>query len=55
MDKEKINKVLTGFLLLILIISIMGVVYIIKHPKQSEYFSEFYILGKKWHGLRLSH
>ncbi|MBA2858839.1 putative membrane protein [Methanococcus maripaludis] len=46
MDKENINKVLTGFLLLILIISIMGVVYIIKHPKQSEYFSEFYILGK---------
>jgi len=46
MDKELINKVLTGFLLIILILSVMGVVYIIKNPKQSEYFSEFYILGK---------
>ncbi|MBA2862306.1 DUF1616 domain-containing protein [Methanococcus maripaludis] len=46
MDKELLNKVLTGFLLIVLIVSIMGVVYIIKNPKQSEYFSEFYILGK---------
>uniref|UniRef100_A9A6Y4 DUF1616 domain-containing protein n=1 Tax=Methanococcus maripaludis (strain C6 / ATCC BAA-1332) TaxID=444158 RepID=A9A6Y4_METM6 len=46
MDKEFLNKVLTGFLLIVLIVSIMGVVYIIKNPKQSEYFSEFYILGK---------
>ncbi|WP_459201902.1 DUF1616 domain-containing protein [Methanococcus sp. CF] len=46
MDKNDVNKVVTGFLLVVLIMSIMGVIYIIKHPKQSEYFSEFYILGK---------
>ncbi|WP_052294360.1 DUF1616 domain-containing protein [Methanocaldococcus infernus] len=42
---EKLEKILTTILLIILILCIIGTIYIFTHPKQMEYFTEFYILG----------
>ncbi len=46
MPNEKLNKIITIILLIILILCIIGTIYIILNPKQTEYFTEFYILGK---------
>ncbi len=43
--RSKLDKFLTIFFLILLILSILGTIYIIENPKQTEYFTEFYLLG----------
>ncbi|MFU8653895.1 DUF1616 domain-containing protein [Methanotorris formicicus] len=43
---SKLDKILTVVLVIAIISSFATLIYIITHPKQSEYFTEFYILGK---------
>ena len=44
-ERSDLDKILTVILLILLLASIVGTVYIIENPKQTEYFTEFYILG----------
>jgi len=43
--RSNLDKILTIILLILLLASIVGTIYIIENPKQTEYFTEFYILG----------
>ncbi len=43
--RSKLDKILTIILSILLLGSILGTIYIIENPKQTEYFTEFYILG----------
>jgi uncharacterized membrane protein len=45
-EKSRLNKALTIILLLTIIMSILALVYVVVSPKQSEKFTEFYILGQ---------
>lgn len=42
---KKIDKILTVVLVLAIVLSVCGVIYLIIIPKQGEQFTEFYILG----------
>ena len=44
-NKEKIDKILTIILLIVIIISLGFLVYIIINPHPGERFTEFYLLG----------
>ncbi|ABR55999.1 Protein of unknown function DUF1616 [Methanococcus aeolicus Nankai-3] len=45
-NRSKLNKFLTIFFLILLVSSLIATIYIIENPKQTEYFTEFYILGQ---------
>jgi hypothetical protein len=44
-NRTKIDKILTIVLVLAIVLSVCGVIYLIIIPKQGEQFTEFYILG----------
>jgi len=44
-NRTKIDKILTVVLVLAIVLSVCGVIYLIIIPKQGEQFTEFYILG----------
>jgi uncharacterized membrane protein len=44
--RSRLDKILTVILTIAILASFATLIYIITHPKQSEYFTEFYILGK---------
>ena len=46
-DSDRIDQSLSIILILVIIIAITTTIYVIASPKESEHFSEFFILGEK--------
>ena len=45
-NRSKLDKILTILFSLLILFSFGATIYIIENPKQTEYFTEFYILGE---------
>jgi uncharacterized membrane protein len=45
-ESDRVDRLLSGILLLVIIVAISTTIYVIASPKESEHFSEFYILGE---------
>jgi uncharacterized membrane protein len=46
-ESDRIDRLLSVILVLVIIVAISTTIYVIASPKESEHFSEFYILGEK--------
>jgi uncharacterized membrane protein len=46
-ESDRVDRFLSGILALVLLIAIATTIYVIASPKESEHFSEFFILGEK--------
>jgi uncharacterized membrane protein len=46
-ESDRVDRLLSGILALVLLIAIATTIYVIASPKESEHFSEFFILGEK--------
>ena len=46
-DSDRVDRLLSVILVLAILIAITTTIYVIASPKESEHFSEFYILGEK--------
>ena len=44
---SRVDRLLIVILILVILIAIVTAIYVIASPKESEHFSEFYILGEK--------
>jgi uncharacterized membrane protein len=44
-SESKLDKVLTAFLILSILLSVATLVYVVVTPKEGEHFTEFYVLG----------
>jgi uncharacterized membrane protein len=45
-DTDRVSRLLSGILILVIIVAISTTIYVIIFPKESEHFSEFYLLGE---------
>jgi uncharacterized membrane protein len=45
-DSDRVDRLLSGILVLVILIAIATTIYVIASPKESEHFSEFFILGE---------
>jgi uncharacterized membrane protein len=45
-DSDRVDRLLSGILVLVIIVAISTTIYVIASPKESEHFSEFFILGE---------
>ena len=45
-ESDRVDHLLSGILILVIIVAISTTIYVIASPKESEHFSEFYILGE---------
>ena len=46
-ESDRVDRLLSGILVLVILIAITTTIYVIASPKESEHFSEFFILGEK--------
>jgi uncharacterized membrane protein len=45
-ESDRVDRLLSGILVLVILIAITTTIYVIASPKESEHFSEFFILGE---------